>query len=157
MCSHLISCAVEQHKKANEMCKTAKNACMNCVYYTWVPYSILVCIEHVQHSSRRMKEKHLFFSDIHRIEPDCHHPSREPHRCHFGACPSCQQVCGKLIEPCKHECPAPCHSAVWVTVEEDRKPVGPWDKTQPRVELQALPCPSCKVSWKTSTDNLYAI
>jgi hypothetical protein len=66
-------------------------------------------------------------------------------------------VCGKLIEPCKHECPAPCHSAVWVTVEEDRKPVGPWDKTQPRVELQALPCPSCKVSWKTSTDNLYAI
>jgi len=42
-------------------------------------------------------------------------------------------------------------------VEEDRKPVGPWDKVQPQVELQALPCPSCKVSWKTSTNNLYAL
>ncbi|XP_021938982.1 NF-X1-type zinc finger protein NFXL1 isoform X3 [Zootermopsis nevadensis] len=81
-----------------------------------------------------------------RIKPNCHHPSREPHRCHFGDCPPCQQVCGMLLDPCKHKCPAPCHSAVWVKVEEDqKKPVGPWDKVQPQVELKALPCPRCKV------------
>lgn len=95
-----------------------------------------------------MKPRHVFF-DTRRIKPNCHHPSREPHRCHFGDCPPCQQVCGMLLDPCKHKCPAPCHSAVWVKVEDDqKKPVGPWDKVQPQVELKALPCPRCKVSWK---------
>lgn len=102
---------------------------------------------HISYNLKLMKLKY-FFSDTHRIEPNCHHPSREPHRCHFGDCPPCRQVCGKSLDPCKHKCPAPCHSAVWVKVEEDRKPVGPWDKVQPQVEIKALPCPSCKVSWK---------
>ncbi|KAJ4431885.1 hypothetical protein ANN_20491 [Periplaneta americana] len=80
-----------------------------------------------------------------RIEPDCHHPNRERHNCHFGECPPCRQICAKALEPCKHSCPAPCHSAVWVKVEEDRKPVGPWDVVQPQLEMKALPCPNCQV------------
>lgn len=80
-----------------------------------------------------------------RIPPDCHHPSREPHRCHFGDCPPCNQVCDLTLKPCEHKCPAPCHSAVWVKVEDNHKPAGPWEVVQPQMELQTLSCPDCKV------------
>ena len=89
-----------------------------------------------------------------RIPPDCHHPSREPHRCHFGDCPPCKQVCDQTLKPCEHKCPAPCHSAVWVKVEDNHKPAGPWEVVQPQMELQALPCPDCKVSF---TAFMYAL
>ncbi|KAJ9577747.1 hypothetical protein L9F63_005667 [Diploptera punctata] len=80
-----------------------------------------------------------------RISPDCHHPVREPHRCHFGDCPPCKQICDKNLKFCEHKCPAPCHSAVWVKVEDNHKPAGPWEVVQPQIELKALPCPDCKV------------
>ncbi|XP_067003149.2 NF-X1-type zinc finger protein NFXL1 [Anabrus simplex] len=80
-----------------------------------------------------------------RIEPDCHHPQREPHRCHFGDCPPCRQVCGLPHDPCGHSCSAMCHSAVWVKVGSEQKPAGPWEKVEPQLELRALPCPDCKV------------
>ena len=50
---------------------------------------------------------------LHRLPPDCHHPSRDPHHCHFGRCPPCRQPCGRSRESCQHRCAVPCHSAVW--------------------------------------------
>ncbi|KAH3745328.1 NF-X1-type zinc finger protein NFXL2 [Pelomyxa schiedti] len=41
----------------------------------------------------------------------CHHDIKNapPHKCHFGPCPSCKQVCGKLHGKCGHVCELPCH------------------------------------------------
>ena len=40
---------------------------------------------------------------------DCDHPVRQPHNCHFGACPPCTLPCGKPLPRCEHTCTAPCH------------------------------------------------
>nr|CAD7403377.1 unnamed protein product [Timema cristinae] len=80
-----------------------------------------------------------------KIEADCHHPKRENHKCHFGDCPPCRQVCGKVRADCPHPCPAPCHSAVWVRVDGDHKPAGPWEKVTPQLQMVDLPCPNCMV------------
>ncbi|XP_059473634.1 NF-X1-type zinc finger protein NFXL1 [Neocloeon triangulifer] len=78
---------------------------------------------------------------------DCHHPTRVPHKCHLGECPPCKQIC-KLTHPgCKHSCPAPCHSSVWVTtvIDPDRPLEGPWDRREVIKEKKALPCPDCLI------------
>nr|CAD7442488.1 unnamed protein product [Timema bartmani] len=80
-----------------------------------------------------------------KIEADCHHPKRENHKCHFGDCPPCRQVCGKVRADCPHPCPALCHSAVWVRVDGDHKPAGPWEKVTPQLQMVDLPCPNCMV------------
>ncbi|KAK6628816.1 hypothetical protein RUM43_002632 [Polyplax serrata] len=79
------------------------------------------------------------------IAPTCHHPSREPHNCHFGECRPCKQICGKDRERCSHKCPAPCHSSVWVKIQDNHQPAGPWEVTKPKMKRCNLPCPDCEV------------
>ncbi|EEB18933.1 nuclear transcription factor, X-box binding protein, putative [Pediculus humanus corporis] len=78
------------------------------------------------------------------IPPTCHHPSREPHSCHFGECPPCKQICNKTRSNCDHLCPAPCHSAVWVKIEDNHRPAGPWEISEPKQKKCKLPCPDCQ-------------
>ncbi|KAG8271628.1 NF-X1-type zinc finger protein nfxl1 [Homalodisca vitripennis] len=78
-----------------------------------------------------------------RIPPDCHHTQRDPHRCHFGSCPPCRQICDLPHDNCPHSCPKTCHSAVLVNVLDNFKPAGPWEKVAPQLELRALPCGDC--------------
>lgn len=43
------------------------------------------------------------------IVPRCRHGLNcKPHRCHYGACPPCQLVCGEEL-PCGHTCKQRCH------------------------------------------------
>ena len=53
-----------------------------------------------------------------RTPPNCHHPQRQKHRCHFGECPPCSQVCDLRLPSCQHSCPMRCHDAVKVKVED---------------------------------------
>lgn len=74
--------------------------------------------------------------------PDCHHPQRTRHNCHPGSCPPCRQVCERTLE-CGHTCPATCHEKVLVRVEDQARPVGPWEERGPSFVLKKLPCPPC--------------
>ncbi|KAG8188216.1 hypothetical protein JTE90_021237 [Oedothorax gibbosus] len=81
-----------------------------------------------------------------KLPPECHHPSRHRHKCHFGRCPPCRLTCGKFLPPCAHTCPARCHSAVLTKVDTKEKKAGPWDlKNSSRMELVCKPCPPCMV------------
>ena len=62
------------------------------------------------------------------IKPNCHHPRRKPHRCHFGDCPPCLFVCDQTLEPCQHRCAEPCHDNVAVEIIPTVKRAGPWEK-----------------------------
>ncbi|XP_051138149.1 NF-X1-type zinc finger protein NFXL2 [Andrographis paniculata] len=43
------------------------------------------------------------------VAPLCRHSSNyKPHRCHYGACPPCRQICDKEF-PCNHKCKLRCH------------------------------------------------
>ena len=59
----------------------------------------------------------LYLIPCPRRPPDCHHPSAVAHRCHFGRCQPCRQVCAKSY-PCGHQCTQQCHSAVRMPVAE---------------------------------------
>lgn len=85
---------------------------------------------------------HIYFS--YSIPPDCHHEKRENHKCHFGDCPPCHQVCNKERSTCPHKCNAACHSAVLVKIEAQKASM-PWEQTKPQLEKRALPCPDCMV------------
>ncbi|CAH1179658.1 unnamed protein product [Phaedon cochleariae] len=78
------------------------------------------------------------------LPPDCHHDKRENHRCHFGDCPACRQICNKNRTTCPHACPSLCHSAVLVKIEGQKASM-PWEQTKPQIERKALPCPNCVV------------
>jgi NF-X1-type zinc finger protein NFXL1 len=78
------------------------------------------------------------------VPPDCNHEARELHKCHFGDCPPCKQICNTRLPNCVHLCSSPCHSAVIVKVE-GQKPTMPWEQTKPHLERKALPCPDCPV------------
>lgn len=74
----------------------------------------------------------------------CHHKEQNPHRCHFGECPTCVQICGKTLKCC-HSCLAVCHSAVFMNTNEPKqKPATPWERPEVRMEFVNLPCPPCK-------------
>lgn len=74
--------------------------------------------------------------------PECHHEKREDHSCHFGHCPPCNQSCNFVHSPCGHRCTKPCHSSVWVKVQQ-QAPAGPWELAAPQLVLRNLPCPPC--------------
>ncbi|XP_066250881.1 NF-X1-type zinc finger protein NFXL1 [Euwallacea similis] len=78
------------------------------------------------------------------IPPDCHHEKRDEHRCHFGDCPACKQICNKTRPICGHPCPVKCHSAVLVKVET-QKATMPWEQSAPQLEKRDQPCPACLV------------
>ncbi|KAI5609275.1 NF-X1-type zinc finger protein NFXL1, partial [Silurus asotus] len=83
--------------------------------------------------------------------PSCHHPSREQHRCHFGACPACKQVCQLPLPGCTHLCQAPCHDQVLLKPNNRVQLAGPWEQqTAPAFEFKALPCPNCQVPIPTA-------
>lgn len=86
----------------------------------------------------------LYTQLLYRIPPDCHHVKRDNHRCHFGDCPPCRQVCSKTHSACGHNCPAICHSAVLVKVEGQKASM-PWEQSAPLIERRDQPCPECKV------------
>ena len=67
------------------------------------------------------------------------------HSCHPGDCPPCRQLCGQPLGSCPHACPAPCHDQVVVRVEEQARPVGPWEQRGPSLVTKQLPCPPCEV------------
>lgn len=79
------------------------------------------------------------------VQPDCHHTERIRHNCHSGSCPPCRQVCGQPLVACGHLCPAACHDQVTVRVEEQARPVGPWEERGPSYVTKQLPCPPCRV------------
>jgi len=68
----------------------------------------------------------------------CHHDNQGLHKCHFGNCPSCKQVCCLPMKDCSHSCSAPCHDRVVVSK-------GPGE---PMVERR--PCPPCTVKMAIS-------
>ncbi|XP_050511644.1 NF-X1-type zinc finger protein NFXL1 [Diabrotica virgifera virgifera] len=76
--------------------------------------------------------------------PDCHHEKRDSHRCHFGDCPPCRQICNKIHNKCSHSCPVTCHSAVLVKIEGQKASM-PWEQVKPQVVRRELPCPDCVV------------
>uniref|UniRef100_A0A8C4X3S7 Nuclear transcription factor, X-box binding like 1 n=1 Tax=Erpetoichthys calabaricus TaxID=27687 RepID=A0A8C4X3S7_ERPCA len=81
-----------------------------------------------------------------RNSPTCHHPNRESHRCHFGTCPPCRQICQKVLSKCGHICPALCHDEVMIKQTEKPQLAGPWEQpSEPTFVLTALPCAPCKV------------
>lgn len=77
-----------------------------------------------------------------RIPSDCHHPLRKPHRCHFGSCPSCDEVCDKPLTSCGHKCPELCHDVIKV-----KKKVNPLlyagNNNIPQFDIIKKPCPPC--------------
>ncbi|XP_077333657.1 NF-X1-type zinc finger protein NFXL1 isoform X1 [Lithobates pipiens] len=76
----------------------------------------------------------------------CHHETREKHRCHFGPCPTCRQVCQKTLQKCGHLCPVPCHDEALVKQKGLTQPAGPWEQpSEPAFIQKALPCPPCQV------------
>ncbi|XP_044731524.1 NF-X1-type zinc finger protein NFXL1 [Chrysoperla carnea] len=95
---------------------------------------------------RQRKTKPPRCSYLCKNRPDCHHKQRVPHACHFGDCPPCKQICGKPHENCDHTCPALCHSAVLVHINEDGEKIStPWDKKNMQIARTSLPCPDCTV------------
>ncbi|KAI4890892.1 hypothetical protein NFI96_020729, partial [Prochilodus magdalenae] len=83
--------------------------------------------------------------------PTCHHPARERHRCHFGTCPVCKQVCQLPLPGCAHLCPAPCHDQVLLKTNQRAPLAGPWEQpAAPAFECKALPCPPCQVPIPTA-------
>lgn len=78
------------------------------------------------------------------IPPDCHHEKRNNHRCHFGDCPPCKQICNQRRSHCEHLCSAACHSSVLVKIEAQKASM-PWEQSAPLLEKRSLPCPNCEV------------
>ncbi|XP_074651738.1 NF-X1-type zinc finger protein NFXL1-like [Tubulanus polymorphus] len=75
----------------------------------------------------------------------CNHEFRDAHRCHFGRCPPCRQVCEKSLT-CTHSCPARCHIAVFTKVVDKVERSGPWEAApEIRYELVDQPCPPCQM------------
>lgn len=56
----------------------------------------------------------IFLSIIISIPPKCHHEKRDEHRCHYGECPPCRQICNLPLPNCEHYCTEKCHTAVAV-------------------------------------------
>ncbi|KAG5844963.1 hypothetical protein ANANG_G00133740 [Anguilla anguilla] len=86
-----------------------------------------------------------------RTPPTCHHPVREGHRCHPGACPPCRLPCQRALGACGHACPAPCHDEVMVKTADRAQLAGPWEQpSEPAFVCKALPCPPCLVPIPTA-------
>ncbi|KAG1690698.1 NF-X1-type zinc finger protein NFXL1 [Nymphon striatum] len=78
-------------------------------------------------------------------KPDCHHPFRTPHPCHFGDCPPCKLICLQNLRNCNHTCPAKCHSAILTKINDaNQKRAGPWEAVPtPVMKVVNQPCPPC--------------
>lgn len=80
--------------------------------------------------------------------PDCHHPKRKRHHCHYGSCPPCHQRCD-LPLPCGHPCPVSCHD----NIRDQSKLLKSFSNGFPAVsksnsestKKEPVPCPPCVV------------
>eukprot|EP00057_Strongylocentrotus_purpuratus_P031970 XP_786259.2 PREDICTED: NF-X1-type zinc finger protein NFXL1 [Strongylocentrotus purpuratus] len=79
-----------------------------------------------------------------KIPPDCHHPVREKHTCHFNKCPPCKKQCNNTLS-CGHTCPKKCHDAVVRKNVENKGPRAPWQPA-PKTVINIVnePCPPCQ-------------
>ncbi|XP_044462709.1 NF-X1-type zinc finger protein NFXL2 [Mangifera indica] len=84
------------------------------------------------------------------ITPLCRHASIcKPHRCHYGACPSCRLICEEEY-PCGHKCKLRCHGP--------RPPANPEFTLKPKKKKSnnpseptpGSPCPPCpELVWRS--------
>ena len=74
---------------------------------------------------------------------DCHHPTIQPHNCHFNICPPCTLVCNKPLENCDHFCSATCHSKPVLISEVNYIYDGPWKREHISQSCVSQPCPPC--------------
>lgn len=96
--------------------------------------------------TKRIKPPHC--KKLCKIPPVCHHLKRESHKCHQGACPPCKKICNLTYKQCDHQCPAVCHTKIWIKVQINGatgKPMGPWDTPKEVMQQKTLPCPPCEV------------
>ncbi|KAH1004003.1 hypothetical protein HUJ04_003825 [Dendroctonus ponderosae] len=98
---------------------------------------------------RKQKVKPPRCSKLCVTPPECHHEKRDNHKCHFGDCPPCRQICNKRRPNCVHPCSATCHAAVIVKIEAQQGSM-PWEQSAPQLQKQNQPCPVCKVPVKTT-------
>lgn len=138
-CGHTLSCG---NHKCNSVCH--RGPCYPCNLTESVSCRcgatklIVPC-------GRKYKTKPPECLKICQIPPECHHEKRVNHKCHFGDCPPCKQICNKELNQCSHLCKAICHSAVLIKIEGQKASM-PWEQTKPQVAKKSLPCPDCTVS-----------
>eukprot|EP00055_Hartaetosiga_balthica_P010200 m.42818 g.42818 ORF g.42818 m.42818 type:complete len:714 (-) comp7079_c0_seq1:187-2328(-) len=85
----------------------------------------------------------------------CRHDKKSPHKCHFGLCPRCVQVCNTPHEGCGHLCSRRCHDKR--AVEKDKEMTKTQRKKQKQrvseplaVVKQMTSCPPCNVPFPRS-------
>lgn len=98
---------------------TCQNVCMQ-VCTNNLQLMVIECIQKLQKSFSYLMYGVSNMNNcchfIYRLPSNCHHSQRHKHKCHFGACPPCQLICGKVLS-CSHVCPVKCHSAVLTKIE----------------------------------------
>ncbi|XP_028409287.1 NF-X1-type zinc finger protein NFXL1-like [Dendronephthya gigantea] len=82
-------------------------------------------------------------SQLCKIPSNCHHPIRKPHRCHFGSCPPCKQICGNNLPSCDHTCQMECHDNK-KTPTKSSPSTSPWTNKK-EVETVPIQCGPCAV------------
>ncbi|CAB3990085.1 NF-X1-type zinc finger NFXL1 [Paramuricea clavata] len=84
-------------------------------------------------------------SQVCKTPSNCHHLIRKSHRCHFGPCPPCKQICGYKLASCDHSCRMACHDNKTISRAESRPLTSPW--TTNHEEKQSIPirCGPCSV------------
>ena len=90
----------------------------DCMLWEAPLYVMCTLIELAEFSNNNDDDFMIVHLLLIRVPPDCHHPARTPHRCHFNRCPPCKQTCEKSLQKCGHICPAKCHTAVLTKVQE---------------------------------------
>lgn len=83
-----------------------------------------------------------------KLPSKCHHESL-PHKCHFGDCPPCVQMCAEVL-PCSHKCLAKCHDFVKVVIRDQnfvRKLPG--ETAEEKVSMEKIDHPPCATKVET--------
>ncbi|KAF5192665.1 Nf-x1-type zinc finger protein nfxl1 [Thalictrum thalictroides] len=83
------------------------------------------------------------------ISPLCRHaPNRKPHKCHYGACPTCRLLCDEKFK-CGHKCKLRCHGPKPPpNLEFTLKPKKKKANQQPE-NTPGSPCPPCpELVWR---------
>lgn len=82
-----------------------------------------------------------------KLPSKCHHDPL-PHKCHFGDCPSCSQVCDEILA-CSHRCLSKCHDySKVITKDKNFVPKLPGECAEEYIEMKKLPHPVCATKIK---------
>jgi len=80
------------------------------------------------------------------VPSDCHHETRLAHRCHYGRCADCKQVCSNSYSTCQHQCVQKCHDKVFNAKAKEMDMLrNNTKKLNDANYYTALPCPPCKI------------